>query len=76
MGVERAVTRWYAIHQRLLDEIADLEAQLAEAQKQEEEQTQQEANETPVAGIEISRQLADARGRLHALGPCPKVMMG
>ena len=28
MGVERAVTRWYALRQSLLDEIAALEAQL------------------------------------------------
>lgn len=74
MGVERAVTRWYAMRQRLLDEIAALEAQLAEAQKQG--QIQQQGNETPVAGTDITRQLAEAQARLHDLGPCPKVMMG
>ena len=74
MGVERAVTRWYAIRQCLLDEIVALEAQLA--QKQNQEQAQQHAGEPPVAETEISRQLAEARTRLHDLGPCPKVMMG
>ncbi|MHB8596110.1 MAG: hypothetical protein ACYDER_04785 [Ktedonobacteraceae bacterium] len=74
MGVERAVTRWYAIRQCLLDEIAAREAQLA--QKQNQEQAQQHADVPPVAGMEISRQLAEARTKLRDLGPCPKVMMG
>ncbi|MEO8971536.1 MAG: hypothetical protein ABI406_08065 [Ktedonobacteraceae bacterium] len=72
MGVERAVTRWYAIRQCLLDEITDLEAQLALKQ----EQGQQSIEESPVAGTDISRQLAEAQARLRHLGPCPKVMMG
>lgn len=74
MGVERAVTRWYAIRQCLLDEIAALEAQLN--QRQNQEQAQQHAGEPPVAGMEISRQLAAARTKLRDLVPCPKVMMG
>jgi hypothetical protein len=72
MGVERAVTRWYAIRQCLLDEIAALEAQLARQQ----EQVQQNVEEPPVVGIDISRQLAEAQTKLRNLGPCPKVMMG
>lgn len=70
MGVERAVTRWYALRQCLVDEIAALEAQLAR------QQGQQNTDEAPVVGTEISRQLAEAQAKLHNLGPCPKVMMG
>jgi hypothetical protein len=72
MGVERAVTRWYAQRQCLLEEITALEAQLALTQTQ----APQGAGVPPVAGAEISRQLAVARAKLHDLGPCPKVMMG
>jgi len=72
MGVERAVTRWYALRQCLFEEIAALETQLARTQVQ----TQQHADVPPVARTEISRQLAEARTKLHDLGPCPKVMMG
>lgn len=74
MGVERAVTRWYAIRQRLLDEIVDLEEQLA--QSQQEGQSQQPKGEPPVAEAELTRQLAEAQHKLRDLGPCPKVMMG
>lgn len=70
MGVERAVTRWYAIRQCLLDEIAALEVQPTQNQEQ------QSKNEPPVAETEVSRQLAVARTKLRDLGPCPKVMMG
>lgn len=70
MGVERAVTRWYALRQSLSEEIAVLEAQLAQTQ------AQQHTDVAPVAGKEISRQLAEARTKLRNLGPCPKVMMG
>lgn len=74
MGVERAVTRWYALRQCLLEEIAALEVQLAQMQTQE--QGQQNANVAPFGGTEISRQLVAARTKLRDLGPCPKVMMG
>jgi len=66
MGVERAVTRWYALRQCLLEEIAALEAQLAQTQTQV--QAQQHAGVPPVAGTEISRQLAVARTKLRELG--------
>lgn len=74
MGVERAVTRWYALRQYLLDEIAVLEGQLA--QQQEQKQVLQSTVEPPVVGTDISRQLAEAQAKLRNLGPCPKVMMG
>lgn len=69
MGVERAVTRWYLQRQAIQNEIADLEAKLAEkrtgGQKPEsKEQTDDE------------RQLVNAQTRLRTLGPCPKAMMG
>ncbi|HLX39156.1 MAG TPA: hypothetical protein VKR42_01425 [Ktedonobacteraceae bacterium] len=70
MGVERAVTRWYALRQCLVDEIAALETQLARPPGQ------QNIEEAPVVSTEISRQLAEAQAKLHNLGPCPKVMMG
>jgi NAD dependent epimerase/dehydratase family enzyme len=73
MGVERAVTRWYALRQCLLDEIADLEAQLAQQQEQGQQNLEAPA---PVVGTDIFRQLAQARAKLRDLGPCPKVMMG
>ena len=72
MGVERAVTRWYALRQYVLDEIAVLETQLA----QEQAQVLQSTVEPPVVGTDISRQLAEAQAKLRNLGPCPKVMMG
>ncbi len=87
MGVERAVTRWYAQRQVILDEIAALQASLAHLQEQAAAQptTEQptieaatnadrQASSAPIA--EIERKLAEAQSRLHALGPCPKSMMG
>jgi uncharacterized protein involved in exopolysaccharide biosynthesis len=74
MGVERAVTRWHIQHQTIADEIAALEAKLAQLP-----QTQAEGQETrnrSVQEAEIMQQLVDARSRLHRLGPCPKPMMG
>ncbi len=77
MGVERAVTRWHIQHQTITDEIAALEAKIAQLQ-----QTKTEAQETRIkpeqqaAEAEIVQQLVDARSRLRQLGPCPKPMMG
>lgn len=69
MGVERAVTRWYLQRQRILDEIATLQTQLAAAQQSQERK--QEPEDT-----DIAQQLAIAREKLRVLGPCPKPMMG
>lgn len=69
MGVERAVTRWHLQHQTITNEIAALEAKLAQLQ-----QTQSDGKSEQKA--EIEQQLIDARSRLHRLGPCPKPMMG
>lgn len=70
MGVEHPVTRWYVQRQLLIDEIAKLEAWLAEAQADA-----REAN-NDVQHTEIEEQLAAAQARLRTLGPCPKPMMG
>lgn len=69
MGVERAVTRWHLQHQTITNEIAALEAKLAQLQ-----QTQSDGKSEQKA--EIEQQLIDARSRLRRLGPCPKPMMG
>ena len=69
MGVERAVTRWYLQHQTIIEEIAALEAKLAQLQSIQ-------ANGKPKQEAEIGQQLVDARSRLDRLGPCPKPMMG
>lgn len=69
MGVERAVTRWYVQRQAYLDEIASLEARLAQIQTGGQESASKELGE-------IKQQLANLQARLLALGPCPKPMMG
>ncbi len=67
MGVERAVTRWYVLHQTLSAEIERLEAALSSQQ------------EDAVASNErgaLHKQLGEAQERLRLLGPCPRPMMG
>ena len=71
MGVERAVTRWYARRQALIDEIAALEAKLARMQAGEQEQEPEGQGRA-----DIEQQLASLQARLRTLGPCPKPMMG
>lgn len=63
MGVERAVTRWHVKRQTLLAEIADLEAQTAQAQ--------------PGADLtQLKERLAQAQEELRRLGPSPQPKMG
>jgi len=69
VGVERAVTRWYVQRQAYHDEIASLEARLAQIRTRGQEAANKEREE-------IEQQLANAQARLRALGPCPKPMMG
>lgn len=71
MGVERAVTRWYVQRQALLDELASLEAKLAQMQA-EGQGREPEGKER----ADIERQLASVKVKLRTLGPCPKPMMG
>ncbi len=73
MGVERAVTRWYLQRQVILDEIAALEARLAQLQERGQELADNAAIQ-PNAGI--AQQLEQAREKLRALGPCPQPKMG
>jgi hypothetical protein len=67
MGVERAVTRWHIQHQSITNEIIALEVKRAQIQ------ASQQGNDN---AAEIEKQLASLHDRLHALGPCPKPMMG
>jgi hypothetical protein len=71
VGVERAVTRWYVQRQAYIEEIASLEAKLA--QMQTGEQGQESENKERV---DIEQQLASLQIRLRTSGPCPKPMMG
>jgi len=64
MGVERAVSCWYAQRQLVLQRIAQLEATLAQSDTSAEDQA---AARTA---------LARAQEELHSLGPCPRPMMG
>lgn len=67
MGAERTVTRWYARRQMTLDEIAMQQGHLEQLHFE---------NQHSAERAEAERQLAAARARLLALGPCPRPMMG
>lgn len=69
MGVERAVTRWYARRQTIQQEILTLQARIEELKPEDQESPSLELN-----GVE--QQLAEAQERLLTLGPCPRPMMG
>ncbi|HEX4205006.1 MAG TPA: hypothetical protein VHZ51_12585 [Ktedonobacteraceae bacterium] len=70
MGVERSVTRWYAQRQRILGEIAALQAQC-------EQVTVAKPEKMNVSSLtDMNVQLKQAQERLRSLGPCPKPMMG
>jgi hypothetical protein len=68
MGVERAVTRWYARRQLILNEIAQLEAQLVAVD------TGAEAGNERTK-LALQEQLARTRKKLLLLGPCPQSAM-
>ena len=70
MGVERAVTRWFALRQNIADQISVLEAKLQ--QQENVDQASSSAQERAT----MEKELASLRSRLRALGPCPKPMMG
>ena len=67
MGVERAVTRWYARRQEIQREIDTLQARLEQVQSE---------HQPPQERVEAEQQLAEAQARLLKLGPCPRPMMG
>lgn len=75
MGVERAITRWYAQRQLLLDEISLLEAKIVPPSTNVEGDDVRSI-ETREETVAVLRQLARAREKLLTLGPCPKPMMG
>ncbi|GER86639.1 hypothetical protein KDW_08010 [Dictyobacter vulcani] len=74
MGVERSVTRWYIQRQMILDELAQLEARVAASQGTSE--TAAPVDTAQVSSEELLQKLAMTRGKLKALGHCPKAMMG
>jgi chromosome segregation ATPase len=69
VGVERAVTRWFARRQQLQQEIATLQARFEQLQSGDESLATTEL-------LEVEQQLAEAQARLRSFGPCPKPMMG
>ena len=80
MGVERAVARWYLQRQTILNEIAQLECQIAEVQVVQVSPINLEQQGQEEDGVEPEhvplQQLRQAQAKLDALGPCPKPMMG
>jgi hypothetical protein len=77
MGVERAVTRWYARRQEILTEIALLEEKLqSEPSPGERSEAGQIVENTDNEQVDIRSALAKAQEKLRLLGPCPKPMMG
>jgi hypothetical protein len=64
MGVERAVSCWYAQRQLVLLRISQLQAALAQSDVQGESKAS------------VLEALAKAQEELRTLGPCPRPMMG
>jgi hypothetical protein len=69
MGIERAATRWYLQRIAYENEAALLGAKLCDNQDKPQGL---ESNER----AEFEKQLTLVLAKLHALGPCPKAMMG
>ena len=67
MGVERAVIRWYAQRQVLLEE---LDALNVSASQEEHTSLSQEDRQ------QQAQKRAELERRLRQLGPCPMPMMG
>lgn len=70
MGVERAVTRWYALRQNIAEQIDELEAKL------QQHDSVEQAPSNPTERVSREKELASLYARLQTLGPCPKPMMG
>lgn len=73
MGVERSVTRWYLQCQIILNELAQLEAQIVPLSDPASPAAL--PAETAVA-LERQQQVKRTQEKLKTLGPCPKPMMG
>jgi hypothetical protein len=69
MGIERAATRWYLQRIAYENEFSALENRLVEMQSKGQGPQSNERAET-------EKQRAHILAKLHALGPCPKAMMG
>jgi hypothetical protein len=77
MGVERSVTRWFVLRQSILQDIAQLEAQLADMLSDDSQRLSPELETRPTTELEtLATALEIAHFQLKALGPCPKPMMG
>ena len=70
MGVERAVTRWYALRQNIAAQINVLEAKL------QQQEAVEQASSSALERVIMEKDLASLHARLRTLGPCPKPMMG
>jgi len=75
VGVERAVTRWYAQRQSLLEEIVRLEAKIAQP-PDVDQKTQDTFAHEAIDLQSLQEELAKAQKKLRLLGPCPQPMMG
>lgn len=75
MGVERTVTLWYLHRQLLLHELASLEAQLVQVLPTSDAE---EISPAPLSTelVSVQQKYKRTQEMLHALGPCPKPMMG
>jgi len=75
VGVERAVTRWYALRQSLWEEITRLEAKIAEPLDVDPGTQDVSVHETIDLQV-VQEELTKAQEKLRLLGPCPQPMMG
>ena len=66
MGVERAVTRWYVQRQLLLDEIAVLQAKLANQQTRQNQQNEPSPGEEQTPGDGNMAVDTQAKGEIEA----------
>ncbi len=69
MGIERAATRWYLQRSAYQKESSALENKLAEMRNKP-------YGLEGIERAEAEKQLAQILAKLHAMGPCPKAMMG
>ena len=77
MGIERAVVRWYAQRQVLLEELALLDAEASvEAGNAGDAKDATETVTSEELRQQREQKRAETERRLRLLGPCPTPMMG
>jgi hypothetical protein len=77
VGVERAVTRWYALRQLLAEEIVRLEAKLAQPLDANPEGQTAPTHEAEAVDLQsLQEELTRAQEKLRLLVSCPQPMMG